>query len=228
MFKSGIYTITNKTSNKVYVGSSVDLQKRNKDHFSYLRANTHHNIHLQRAFNKYGESSFVFDVVKFCPDDAELLIILEKEEFGSHDFEELYNIVEPGPNPMHNREFTEEHKEKISKALKEYNKKFGNTFKGKKHSVQSRKRMSESQKAYCKKEGNSFLGKKHTKASKKKMSRSITKYVGINKVDRETGKVLGTYYNASEALKHSDNPEGFSGNILAVCKFNQKTAYGYI
>jgi len=61
---SGIYKIINVVNNKFYIGSSVDLRKRKSKHFSELRHNKHNNKHLQRAWDKYGEASFVFVVVE--------------------------------------------------------------------------------------------------------------------------------------------------------------------
>ena len=57
-----------------YVGSSKDVDDRNRHHHSDLRANRHKNARLQRAWNKLGdqaESLFVFDVLERfeLPDD---------------------------------------------------------------------------------------------------------------------------------------------------------------
>jgi len=70
---SGIYKIINVVNNKFYVGSAVDLKRRRIRHFSELRTNTHGNGHLQAAWNKYGEKSFIFVVVEEVPKGAGLL-----------------------------------------------------------------------------------------------------------------------------------------------------------
>lgn len=70
---SGIYKIINVVNNKFYVGSSVDLRKRKSKHFSELRHNKHNNKHLQRAWDKYGEASFVFVVVEELDREHDLL-----------------------------------------------------------------------------------------------------------------------------------------------------------
>lgn len=69
----GIYKIINVVNNKFYVGSAVDLKRRKTRHFSELRNKRHPNGHLQAAWIKYGEQSFVFVVVEELPDDADLL-----------------------------------------------------------------------------------------------------------------------------------------------------------
>jgi len=57
-----VYTITCTKNKKIYVGSTTRLLcQRWGDHKSLLRNNKHVNIHLQRSWNKYGESSFLFE-----------------------------------------------------------------------------------------------------------------------------------------------------------------------
>ncbi len=61
---SGIYKITNTVNGKTYVGQSSDLAYRNRKHFASLRGGYHGNSHLQRAWDKYGEEAFRFDVLE--------------------------------------------------------------------------------------------------------------------------------------------------------------------
>ena len=63
-----IYTISNKLNGKVYVGSAVRPNNRRMWHLRYLRRGCHPNPHLQRAWNRYGEASFVFEVVESVQD----------------------------------------------------------------------------------------------------------------------------------------------------------------
>ncbi|SRR6266568_437934 len=62
---SGIYKITCTANKKIYIGSAVNLQQRKKGHFSCLRRNEHVNKHLQNAWNKYGEQTFIFEVLEY-------------------------------------------------------------------------------------------------------------------------------------------------------------------
>lgn len=62
----GIYKITNILNNKIYIGSSVNLNKRWYQHYHLLENNKHNNYHLQRAWNKYGKENFVYEIIKLC------------------------------------------------------------------------------------------------------------------------------------------------------------------
>lgn len=74
---TGVYTITNKTTGKIYVGSStVSIIKRMNHHYYALKTNTHKNPHLQRAWNKYGESDFLFEELELC--DKEFCLSTEQ------------------------------------------------------------------------------------------------------------------------------------------------------
>jgi group I intron endonuclease len=60
----GIYKITCTANDKIYIGSSAHMRQRWNEHRSYLQRGKHHNRHLQFAWNKYGESAFVFGVLE--------------------------------------------------------------------------------------------------------------------------------------------------------------------
>ena len=62
---SGIYTITNKITGKLYIGESLDIYRRwHDEHIPQLRKNCHYNKELQSDFNKYGEENFSFEILE--------------------------------------------------------------------------------------------------------------------------------------------------------------------
>lgn len=64
-FLKGVYKIRCTCNGKYYIGSTHEsFSKRISHHVSLLRANKHKNAHMQRCFNKYGEGSFVFEILK--------------------------------------------------------------------------------------------------------------------------------------------------------------------
>lgn len=73
-----VYKIVNLVTGDCYAGHTVNLKRRKYQHFWHLRNNRHHSSHLQRAFNKYGEDAFCFEVVAEFSDEDQA-IRLEQE-----------------------------------------------------------------------------------------------------------------------------------------------------
>ena len=51
---SGIYKISNIINDKFYIGSATDISGRWRAHTNTLKTKKHHNILLQRTYDKYG------------------------------------------------------------------------------------------------------------------------------------------------------------------------------
>lgn len=66
---SGVYCITNNINQKIYIGSSKNIHKRWIAHLYHLKNNTHHNRHIQNAYNKYGIEKFSISVLEQCNKD---------------------------------------------------------------------------------------------------------------------------------------------------------------
>jgi len=73
----GIYRIKNLVNNKCYYGSSKNIEKRCLRHKNELNKKTHINCVLQRAWDKYGEDNFLFEVVEEC--DSNILLEVEQK-----------------------------------------------------------------------------------------------------------------------------------------------------
>lgn len=74
---SGIYSIMCIENDRIYIGLSKNINHRRHEHFQQLRRGKHYNIFLQRAFNKYGEENFKFEILEFCNSD----ILSEREKY---------------------------------------------------------------------------------------------------------------------------------------------------
>jgi len=95
----GVYIIQNKINDKVYIGASRDTYNRLCMHKWRLRVNTHDNVHLQSAFNKYGEENFIFDVLEEC--DEKLIYSQENywcKMLNAHDRKHGYNVDPTAPD----------------------------------------------------------------------------------------------------------------------------------
>ena len=93
----GIYKVKNLINSKVYIGQSVDIEKRWSTHIAELNNNYHYNAHLQRAWNKYGKENFEFSIVEECDvnqlNQREIYWI---SKFNS--YEDGYNLTSGGGN----------------------------------------------------------------------------------------------------------------------------------
>lgn len=67
--KSGVYQIRNLVDGKVYIGSTKEFKTRACSHTNALLKGQHHNKHLQAAFDRDGEESFVFEVLEVVDGD---------------------------------------------------------------------------------------------------------------------------------------------------------------
>jgi len=169
---SGIYSITNKVNGKRYVGSSVDLKRRDYRHFINLKNNKHANSYLQNTYNKYGKGNFTFKIIVFCSEE-DLLFYEQRamDIYNSSNSEYGYNLSPTAGNNL-GMKMSEEAKRKISESRKgknhteETKKKMREAQKGKKHTEEAKRKIS-----------NESKGRKHTEETKKKMSEAKS---GVN------------------------------------------------
>lgn len=115
----GIYSIKNIVNNKVYIGSSTNLEKRIKKHIWGLYNGKHRNNILIKAFNKYGHTNFYFICLEMCDESS----LAEKENFWINYFQSYkkengYNI-QPIAYSNERNNLSEETKMKISLSQKE-------------------------------------------------------------------------------------------------------------
>ena len=84
-----IYKIINNKTNKIYVGQTKrSLRERKNQHFSELRNQNHYNTQLQEDYNKYGESSFSFEILENNIDEEYLI---EKETYWIQSLGGMYS-----------------------------------------------------------------------------------------------------------------------------------------
>ena len=87
----GIYVIKNTKDNKVYVGSAYNLEKRELEDFRLLRNKKHYSSKLQKIYNKYGKSIFLFELIEHIEKKKDLF---KREQY----YINLFNSFEDGFN----------------------------------------------------------------------------------------------------------------------------------
>jgi len=183
LINCGIYIIRNIIDNKVYIGSSNRIKSRISYHKYCLKINKHCNQHLQNAWNKYREISFIFGTIERC-NKCNLLI---REEFYIEKFESWkrscgYNLQRCPSRPV----MSEETKRKIS----EYWKNHIHPCIGKKRSLEIRKKISDGLPDMGGK-NNSMYGRRQTKESIRKNCLSNSEFSKSDILEiRELSKIM--------------------------------------
>lgn len=187
---SGIYRIKNSVNGKIYIGSAADLYNRFMCHKSQLRRGVHVNKKLQNAWNKYGESNFLFENVLICSKDN--LLIYEQKIIDFYDvFKTGYNMSPTAGNTL-GRKHSEAARLKMSKTRKGISRK--------PLTEEHRKNISLSQigkivsKECREKIRKSLTGKKLSDETKRKMSITRSginyrKYWGKSDLRNKTGNI---------------------------------------
>lgn len=175
---SGIYKIINLVNKKIYIGQAINIYLRWLEHKCRLRNNYNEMEHLQRAWNKYGEENFKFEVVEKC----EISELINREHYWctllkAHDRNKGYNVqpTERGEKRL----VSEETKKKMSLSMKgkvfpdSRNKKISDSKKGKPRSRETKDKLSKYWREELKNDPtkNPMYGKKHSIKSREKMSK---------------------------------------------------------
>jgi len=71
----GIYKITNLINGKFYIGSTKNLYKRSREHYSKLNTSTHPNKKLLNSVEKYGIENFKFEPIHSHCEIKDLLVL---------------------------------------------------------------------------------------------------------------------------------------------------------
>ncbi len=163
MTEPSVYTITNTVNGKMYVGYSNKPKGRKIEHWWELKNNIHKNDRLQKAWNKYGEQSFTFEIL----DTYEEKYLPSMEHYWcnllqSHNRKYGYNLRPTHPENRHC--IAEETRKKITAKLigRKWSAETREKHKNYKHSEDTRKKLA-AKKIPCKEE------------TKKKISEAIQK-----------------------------------------------------
>lgn len=123
---AGIYIIKNNLNGKCYIGQSIKIRSRIKDHMRNAK-NGKLDLPIYRAINKYGFHNFTIDILEsFIPDadmtNTDLIKQLDQleikyiEEYNA--YTDGYNCTKGGDFGVLGLKMTEEQKKKVSENSK--------------------------------------------------------------------------------------------------------------
>ena len=239
----GIYKITNKANGKIYVGQSIDIEERWKQHrwkaFNCNEVGYHSAIHA--AMRKYGLDNFAYEVLEQCAAEE----LDEKERYWISFLDSIapngYNILVGGQGirakerekifcQKCGKEITSQSesglclscvqlkcdisKEELQNALIQNNGNF--TLVGRIYGLSDnaiRKR--------CQHFGLPF----HSTDYKTPKTLKEPYETPVRQIDINTNEVIQVFCSANEAARSLGKTKG--SHITEVCKGKGKTAYGY-
>ncbi len=132
--RPGIYAIVNKINNKMYIGKSINIYKRVKQHITWLNTkNRNENRYLINSWHKYGKDNFEIKILEFLELNEDLLSQRElywMKYYNTVDLKFGYNLrMDSSTKMIVHKEtrllMSNVHKERISKWTEEDRKNHG-------------------------------------------------------------------------------------------------------
>lgn len=208
--KSGIYLIKNLINNKVYIGKSINIYERIKQHINRLnKKSLDENRYLINSWFKYGRDNFQYIVLEYLNKDEDLLKEKELYWINYHDSTNKlkgYNLrMDTSTNCIVSEETRKlQSKNRIQRYI---------------DNPQLREKVSKQSKEFWKDNPDKL------KEMSKKVSKLITKYK-IYQYDKHTKELIKVWDTVMDILEN--NPNYKKHNIYAVCSGEKPTMYGYI
>jgi len=220
-----VYSIKCKPNGRIYIGSTVNFSRRHKEHRRSLAKGYGCNAKLQRAWDKYGEENFTFEVIEAVDNPN---ILAEREQHHCERLKTTDKLLGFNLRPICGSNFGYKHsleaRARMSLASKgrggsiETRAKISAAQKGRKQSPEVTARIRESRKGYKHSEltkqkiGESNKGKQRTKDQKRRIKEATVRALfgrsGPN-LGRKFGPEVGAKISASKKGKpsYSRTPE---------------------
>jgi len=217
--KSGIYQIRNLNNGKVYVGSAKHFKSRYYQHIKSLEKGSHHNKHLQSAFNLEGTDTFIFEVLEVVQGEQcdRLLVEQRRLDMYLENWELCYNFKKQAEADSRScfSKTPEETRRRMSEAINLHYSNPENRLKQSQRMKGIKKKPFT--KEHCENLGKAHLGRLCSEQTKQKMSESAKQNCQDPehiKMKSESGKKRWEEHpehkvRASETMKehYAKNPE---------------------
>lgn len=124
-----VYQIINTINQKVYIGSSIRVEKRWREHINASQNPNHkqYNYPLYQAFRKYGVENFIFEIIRDDFDSIEEMQNYEKEmiiafnSYGQNGYNQTYETSNFGLCSDNMKKYLSKIKKKCAKVDKNEN-----------------------------------------------------------------------------------------------------------
>lgn len=227
--KGYIYKLTCTITGKVYIGKTIDINRRMVQHSKITPKYSHH---LANAIKKYGIDNFKEEII-FEVEAEDRAVLNTALSNAEKSYIEQYNSYRSGYNSTIGGEGTsgfhwlESSKRKLSESLK----KFFKSAEGKaqiEHTIFCNKNR-EVSKETREKIGRGNKGKIMPEEAKIKirnyqLANAYSKYIPVLQYDLDNN-LLNRFNSITDAAK-SINKD--TSHIVSCCKGRRKTAYGFI
>lgn len=193
--ESGVFAITNRATEKIFIGMSVDLKATKNSYFNKLRGGICSNFELQEDFDRFGEAEFEFDVLEYCSKEE----LYKKRRFYLEFYRTHKDVYGRRKGIRHQ---SAETKKKISSANR-----------GSKRNEEERMRMS----LACR-------GRKHTEVVRKKIGAASLGRTKSKKVRQKISETLkGQEFTEERKQKISKSLRGIIYSAEHMQKFHEGT-----
>lgn len=210
--KCGIYCIRNLENNKVYVGKSVNIYERLKQHKTMLnrKIKQQENQHLINAWHKYGEDIFEYTILEYIDNT------IEEYEKTLAERELYWMKICDSLNSGYNIRYDSKTKTKV------------NSLTRRQQSDNLKRRWKENRDSMIEMIKNNWKQKSQEdlESMKDTLSKSRSRYYFVGKPKDKTCNTVKVYNTMRELLKA--NPTYKRHNIYAVCSGEKPSMYGYI
>lgn len=229
-------------SNKVYIGQTLNEERRKKE-FQNLN-DKYGGKKIENARKKHGPQNFEYTVLfqkEFCNIEEAIKELNLKEIEFIQQYDSIKNgyNISSGGDSLRNIMRDVSCKERMINSLKKYYETHDNPFKGKKHTDETKKILrekalgrpsnfrgctiddkkrslqSENLKKYYETHNNPFKGKKHSDETLKKIKE--TRQNLIAQINAETNEIIHIYPNLSQAARAVHNSK-YTDIIRYVCE----------
>ena len=150
---SGVYEIVNTITGDFYIGSSVDLNRRKREHFKNSTWKKEPNKLLYKYMQQYGKENFLFKTIQLCAPEE----LKKYEQLAIKKYNPKYNIRDAYTElskEEYNKQYCKEHADSIKQYQKQWYKENADSIK--QYKKQWYKENTDSKKQYRKEHADSI------------------------------------------------------------------------